>query len=163
MKIDNLIKTENLLLLLFFLPYYYTIMAQAPVSILKNTDLNFGIITVSSTSGSVVLSTSGLRTSSGGIFLPAFTGTVSAAQFIVSGEPYYTYSITLPDVFTLYESGTGPSYMTVNSLTSSPSTAGSLATGTETIFIGATLNAEASQTPGSYNSSTGLEVMVNYN
>ncbi|MEZ7500541.1 DUF4402 domain-containing protein [Flavobacterium sp. Arc3] len=138
-------------------------MAQVPVSILKNTDMNFGTISVSSRAGSVVLSTSGSRTSSGGIFLPAFTGTVSAAQFIVSGEPNYTYAITLPTDFLLYESGVGPASMIVNAFTSIPSATGSLTAGTETVFVGATVNAGASQTAGSYTNAAGLEVIVNYN
>lgn len=156
-------KEKILLLSLFFLPLSGTIMAQVPVSILQNTDMNFGTIAVSSSAGSVVLSTSGSRTASGGVFLPSFTGTVTAAQFTVSGGPNYTYAITLPADFTLYESGVGPASMIVNAFTSIPSTTGSLKAGTETIFVGATLNAEASQAAASYSNAAGLEVIVNYN
>jgi hypothetical protein len=55
-------------------------------------------------SGTVVLSASGSR-STGGIMLPSINGTVSAAQFTVTGEPGFTYAITLPTDFILYDSG----------------------------------------------------------
>lgn len=138
-------------------------MAQVPISIMKNTDMNFGTIAISTSTGTVVLSTFGSRTATGGVFLTSFTGTVTAAQFTVSGEPNYTYAITLPATFTLYESGVGPESMTVNSFTSIPSATGSLTAGTETVLIGATLNAGASQAAGSYTNATGFDVIVNYN
>ena len=138
-------------------------MAQVPISIMKNTDMNFGTIAISTSTGTVILSTFGSRTATGGVFLPSFTGTVTAAQFTVSGEPNYTYAITLPAAFTLYESGVGPESMIVNSFTSIPSATGSLTAGTETVLIGATLNAGASQVAGSYTNATGFDVIVNYN
>jgi hypothetical protein len=109
------------------------------------------------------LSTSGSRTASGGVFLPSFTGTVTAAQFTVSGEPNYTYAITLPADFTLYESGVGPASILVNAFSSTPYATGTLTAGTETVLVGATLNAGASQAAGSYTNAAGLEVIVNYN
>ena len=154
-------KEKIVLLSLFILAFSGPMMAQAPLSILKNTDMNFGTIAVSSAAGAVVLSTFGSRTASGGLFLPSFTGTVSAAQFTVSGEPNYTYAITLPIDFTLYESGVGPASMVVNAF--STSATGNLTVGTETVLVGATLNAGASQTAGSYTNAAGFEVIVNYN
>lgn len=156
-------KEKILLLLLFFLPFAGSLMAQVPISISKNTDMNFGTIAVSSGGGTVVLPASGSRTPSGGVMLPSFTGTVTAAQFTVTGEPGYTYAITLPADFTLYESGVGPASMVVNAFTSTPSATGTLTAGTETVLVGATLNVVASQAAGSYTNATGFEVIVNYN
>ncbi|WP_339919642.1 DUF4402 domain-containing protein [uncultured Flavobacterium sp.] len=156
-------KRKILLLSLFILPFSGLLMAQVPISIMKNTDMNFGTIAISTSTGTVILSTFGSRTATGGVFLPSFTGTVTAAQFTVSGEPNYTYAITLPAAFTLYESGVGPESMIVNSFTSIPSATGSLTAGTETVLIGATLNAGASQVAGSYTNATGFDVIVNYN
>ena len=141
-------------------------MAQVPtvpISITKNTDMNFGTIAASS-GGTVLLSASGSRTPSGGIILPSFTGTVSAAQFTVTGMPGNTYGITLPTTnFILSESGTGHATMVVNCFTSIPSATGVLTTGTQTVFVGATLNVGASQIAGSYTNAIGFEVTVNYN
>lgn len=157
-------KEKILLLLLFFLPFAGSLMAQVPISISKNTDMNFGTIAASSGGGTVLLSASGSRTPSGGIILPSLTGTVTAAQFTVNGEPGYTYAITLPTTnFTLSESGVGPASMVVNAFTSTPSATGILTAGTQTVFVGATLNVGASQTAGSYTNTTGFQVTVNYN
>lgn len=157
-------KEKIVLLLLFFLSFASSLMAQVTISIFKNTDMNFGTIAASSVGGTVLLSASGSRTPSGGIILPSLAGTVSAAQFTVTGVPSYTYAITLPTTnFTLSESGIGPATMVVNYFTSTPSTTGILTAGTQTVFVGATLNVGASQTAGSYTNTSGFQVTVNYN
>lgn len=157
-------KEKILLLLLLFSPFACSLMAQVTISISKNTDMNFGSIAASSSGGTVVLSASGSRTASGGIILPSLTGSVTAAQFTVTGDPGYSYAITLPATnFILYESGVGPASMVVNAFTSTPSATGTLAGGTETVLVGATLNVGASQAAGSYTNAAGFEVTVNYN
>lgn len=157
-------KEKIALLLLFFLPFTGSLMAQTPIaiSISKNADINFGTIAASS-GGTVVLSPSGSRTPSVGIILPSFTGTVSAAHFTVTGEPGYHYAITLPANFTLYESGAGSASMVVTAFTSTPSFTSTLSGGTETVLVGATLNVSGSQTAGSYTNAAGFAVTVNYN
>ncbi|MDP3436251.1 MAG: DUF4402 domain-containing protein, partial [Bacteroidales bacterium] len=67
-----------------------------PIAITKTVDLNFGNIAVSATGGTVILAPAGTRTITGGVTLPANTGTVTAAEFNVTGQSGYTYSITLP-------------------------------------------------------------------
>lgn len=159
-----LMKEKKLLLLLFFLLFSGPITAQIPISIIQDTDMNFGNIAVSSVTGTVLLSASGSRTPSGGVILPSFSGTVTSAQFTVTGVPSYTYVITLPTTnFTLFKSGIGPATMVVNYFTSIPSATGVLPTGTQTVFVGATLNVGASQSAGSYTNTTGFQVTVNYN
>lgn len=157
---------EKFFMLLFFLLFAGSLMAQVPISISKNTDMHFGTIATSSGGGTVLLSASGSRTASGGIILPSFTGTVSSAQFTVTGEPGYSYSITLPITdLILYESGTGPATLIVDAFTSTPSGTGTLnlTTGTETVLVGATLNIGATQTAGSYTNAAGFALTVNYN
>lgn len=155
-------KEKILLLLLFFLPFAGPLMAQISISILKNTDMNFGTIAASSGGGTVLLSASGSRTPSGGIILPSLTGTVSSAQFTVSGEPGYSYAITLPASVVLTDAVSSAT-MTVNAFTSTPSATGTLTAGTETLLVGATLNVGASQAAGLYTNAAGFEVTVNYN
>ena len=135
----------------------------APITITKTADMNFGNVAVSaSVSGTVVLSTSGTRTSggSGGVTLPATTGTVSAAAFTVGGASGYTYTVTLPTSCTISDGG-GHS-MTLSSFTSSPSSTGTLTGGSSTLTVGATLSVSAGQTPNTYTNSTGVPVTVNY-
>jgi len=104
----------------------------------------------------------GTRTQTGGVTLPATTGTVTAASFNVTGANSYTYSITLPASPTTITSGANN--MTVSTFTSNPATTGTLSgTGSQTLSVGATLNVGASQVAGLYTSSIPFTVTVNYN
>lgn len=139
-----------------------------PIAISKAADMHFGNIAVQSTSsvtsggvgGTVVLTTGGTRTSTAGVSLPAVAGTVSAASFTVTGEGSRTFAITLPSSTTLTRQS-GTETMTVNNFNSDPSGTGTLAGGTRTVNVGATLNVSVDQTPGTYKGS--FDVTVNYN
>jgi hypothetical protein len=132
-----------------------------PIAISKTVDMNFGNLAVSPTvAGTVVLAPNSSRTQTGGVVLPVITGTVTAATFAVSGEAGTTYSITLPGSITLTS---GANTMTVNNFTSTPTPTGSLATGTENVNVGATLNVAAAQASGLYTNASDLVVTVNYN
>jgi hypothetical protein len=133
-----------------------------PITISKAADLSFGNVAVSSTAGTVILVPAGTRSSTGGVTLPAITGTVTAGSFTVTGAPNYTYSITVPSTATTITSGANN--MTVNTFTSNPTPTGLLnGSGTQTLKVGATLNVNASQPAGSYISGTPFTVTVNYN
>lgn len=141
-----------------------TATVVAPITITKNADMNFGNVAVSaSTAGTVVLTPEAGRSITGGVTLPASTGTVAAAKFTVSGEGTYTYSITLPSTAHTIKHGTSLSTMTVNAFTSTPSATGTLTAGTQALTVGATLNVGAAQEAGTYTSGTGFDVTVNYN
>ncbi|SFD78748.1 protein of unknown function [Chitinophaga sp. CF118] len=132
-----------------------------PISITKTADMNFGNVAVqSTTAGTVVLAPDNSRTKTGGVTLPATTGTISAAIFTVSGEGSYTYTITLPSSVTITNAGNN---MTVNTFTSTPSGTGTLSSGTQTLKVGATLNVAAGQAAGTYTSATPFNVTINYN
>ena len=136
-----------------------------PITIVKNTDMNFGNVAVSATlAGTVVLAPAGTRTTggAGGVTLPATVGTVAAANFTVSGQASYTYAITLPSSCTITDAASHS--MTVNGFTSNPSSTGALsALGSQTLTVGATLNVTAGQAAGTYTNATGVPVTVNYN
>ncbi|OSZ78340.1 hypothetical protein CAP35_08780 [Chitinophagaceae bacterium IBVUCB1] len=133
-----------------------------PIAISKTADMNFGNIAVSSSSaGTVVLAPAGTRTTTGGVTLPATTGSPAAAAFTVTGQGSYTYAITLPSSATLSDGGSNT--MTVNTFTSNPSSTGTLSSGTQNITVGATLNVSAGQATGSYTTSSPFTVTVNYN
>jgi len=133
-----------------------------PIAISKTADMDFGNIAVSSSSGgTVVLAPAGTRTSTGGVTLPATAGTPAAAAFTVTGQGSYTYAITLPSSATITD---GSSHnMSIGSFTSSPSSTGTLSSGTQNVTVGATLTVSAAQVPGSYTTSTPFTVTVNYN
>ena len=135
-----------------------------PILITKAQDMNFGNVAVNSTTaGTVVLTPAGTRTQTGGVTLPATTGTVTAAQFNVTGANGYTFAITLPTTDLTITNATSQT-MTVNNFTSTPSATGTLSgSGAATINVGATLNVAAGQAAGLYQNATGFEVIVNYN
>ena len=134
-----------------------------PIGITKTVDMNFGNVAINSTTpGTVVLAPAGTRTSTPGVTLPATPGTVTAAEFNVTGENNYTFSITLPS--TSHEIKSGSNTMSVTDFTSTPTPTGTLsATGSATVKVGATLNVSAGQAAGTYTSVTPFEVTVNYN
>jgi hypothetical protein len=139
-----------------------------PISILKTTDLSFGTLAVSPTvAGTLVLSTAGVRDvtgGGGGVTLPAVTGTVSAAEFTVSGLAGSIYTIGLPNSITLTGDVSGT--MTVNGFNSNPTVAAGGVIGgggSQTVKVGATLNVSAGQAAGLYSNAAGLVVTVNYN
>lgn len=135
----------------------------APISITKDVDMNFGIVSVQSTTGgTVVLTPAGVRSTTGGVTLPAAGGTVTAASFTVAGVSGYTYNITLPSSALTITSGSNT--MTVTNFTSDPAgTNGLLTGGEQTLNVGATLNVTAAQPAGTYVSGTPFNVTVNYN
>lgn len=134
-----------------------------PINLFKVRDLSFGIISSGETSGTVVLAptAASTRSASGGVTLPSGSGTVQSAIFIVSGVNGYAYTITLPSAAITLSDGTH--FMTVDNFTSIPSGSGLLNPGSQTIYVGATLNINANQEAGDYESTEDFVVTVNYN
>lgn len=133
-----------------------------PIAITKDVDMNFGNIAVqSSNGGTVVLATTGTRSQTGGVTLPATAGTVTAASFTVTGQEDYTYAITLPTSPVTITRGGGSETMTINNFVSDPSGTGTLSGGSEVVNVGATLNVAAGQLAGLYSGT--FSVTVNYN
>jgi hypothetical protein len=133
-----------------------------PISIVNASNMNFGNIAVSG-AGTVVLSPAGSRTTTGSITLPNVTGSVSAASFTVKGEGTSTFSITLPTTDYTITRNLGSETMIVNNFTSNPSGTGTLSAGELTLNVGARLNVNALQVPGTYTNAAGFTVTVNYN
>lgn len=134
-----------------------------PISITKTADMSFGNIAVSTSSGgTVVLAPAGTRTTTGGVTLPATTGSPSAATFTVSGEGNYTYAITLPSSAVTIDDNNSHT-MSVGTFTSNPSTTGTLSSGNQTLSVGATLTVGAAQAVGTYSADIPFDVTVNYN
>ena len=129
-----------------------------PISIAKVTDMNFGDVVPSGSAGTVVLSTAGARSVTGGANLGNASGT-SAATFTVSGQGLSTYAITLPAAANITS---GANTMSVGTFTSNPSGTGTLAAGgTQALALGATLSVGASQATGSYTGSFNVSVVYN--
>jgi len=133
-----------------------------PISITKSEDMVFGNISTNGSTGTILVGTEGTRTPTGGVTLPAANGSPTAASFIVTGSGNYTYSISLPGS-PIILSGTTEG-VTVGTFVSNPASTGKLtAAGTQTVYVGATLNLPASTVAGSYANASGLRITVNYN
>jgi hypothetical protein len=133
----------------------------AGITITKNADMNFGNI-VPGTAGTVIISPSGTRAVGSGT--PVLSGgTVSAAVFTVSGTGSSTYSISLPPHGYTITNGTYT--MTLNSFTSTPSGAGQLSGGNQTLSVGATLSVGiiSNNPAGVYTGASPFTVTVAYN
>ena len=136
----------------------------APISIEKNVDLQFGKIVKSTTlDGTVSINASDQMTPSY-TNVAAFSGAdkkaTTAAKFTVSGEKNYMYTITIPTSDISITSGTNN--MKVSSFSSNLNGTGTItATGTQTLYVGATLTVKADQAAGDYTGS--FDVTVAYN
>lgn len=121
--------------------------------------MNFGNLLAGATSGTIILSTDGLRTASGGVSLPAVSGTVSSAKFVVNATHKFRL-ISIPTSITLTRVGGGGT-MTVNTFTSVPALNANNNSGIQEIRLGARLNVPANQASGQYVSGN-FTVTVNF-
>lgn len=118
-----------------------------PITLSRTADLDFGAIFPSATAGTVVMSTAGTRTPTGGVTLGAFMAG-SAASFNLAGVASAGFATTFSSTPTpLVLTGPGSS-MTVDTFTSSASALG--AGGTLTLAVGATLHVGVNQAQGAY-------------
>jgi hypothetical protein len=131
-----------------------------PITISKTVDMNFGNAIVDATTGTIVLTPAGTRSTTGGVsFLTATPGTVTAASFEVTGGVNATYAITLPAAAITNKGGDN---MTVDNWTTDAT--GLLnGIGKEIFNVGATLHVSANQVSGTYLSTIPFTVTVNYN
>jgi len=145
-----------------------------PINLTKTSDLSFGKITASGAVGTVVLKADDTRQFTGGASLGTsgtFVNAPTCAKFTVSGTANATYSISAPDGFDLTNTiGTGT--MAVSNLIVVTSTSGtetqiagviSNTTGTQNLYVGATLNVGIDQNSGLYTNSSAFSITVNYN
>lgn len=136
--------------------------ADAPVSalsLLNTRDIAFGSF-AAGTGGTVVISPAGSRSASGGVVLFS-AGDGTAAQFTISGDPEFIYSISLPSDGTVSLSDGNGHSMDINGFTSQPALSGHLsAGGSQVLAIGATLHVGSNQPAGNY--AGDFPITVNY-
>lgn len=130
-----------------------------PIGITTTANLNFASVDAKS-GGEVILTPDNTRISTGGVVLKE-AGGLSAASFEITGEPGFAFSITVPE--SEYVLTNGSESIIIKDFTSSLAEGGSLAGGSATINVGATLKINPNQTPGLYNSQGPMNVTVNYN
>lgn len=134
-----------------------------PISLTNVDDLDFGSI-LTTVAGTVIVDPDAAGSLNALSTLTPGTSTASA-EFTVEGSANATYTITLPGALTLTpELGTGvnTTVITVDPFSSNVTSGGKLSdAGTETIYIGGTLNVPA--TPMADNYTGTFNVTVAYN
>lgn len=130
----------------------------APIAITNSASINFGNVVASAAGGTVVLGTNGSVTPTGVTTLSGITPT--AAEFTVTGDQNFTYSVTLPGNTDVTLAQQGATSMALTNFTSNAT--GSFTSGSETFKVGGTLHVGANQASGLYVSS-GFDVTVTYN
>lgn len=132
-----------------------------PIAITANATLDFGTVVAGATAGTVVMSTAGARSVTGGTTLSS-KNAGAAGTFDVTGQASTTYAITLPASISISDGAATPNTMTVDTFTSNPASTGTLSTGgAQTISVGATLSVSGSQVAGTYTGT--YDVTVAYN
>jgi len=136
-----------------------------PITIASTQDMAFGKLSFGAIGGTAIIATGGTTSTTGDIkFIHG--GAPTAAQFTVTGEKGEAYSISLPTPFNL-TSAMGGHSLELGSFTSNPAaTAGAglidASTGTQIIYVGATLTIPAGSNSGQYSNTTAFTVTVNY-
>lgn len=128
-----------------------------PITVSKKADLQFGRVIRGA--GTVTVSAAGTRTVGAGLSAPPTTGTISRAQFEVKAEGGQALTWTIPSTVTL--DGPASSTLTVNTLSTTPTTAGTL--GAEQVYtlnVGGEITLAADTTTGAYAGT--MEVTVAY-
>jgi len=136
------------------------LVSAAPITISNTEPLAFGKF-AAGTGGSVLVSTSGARSATGGVVLLS-SDPGASARFEVAGDANLTYAITLPANGSASLSNGGGQSMSLTDFASSPASTGLLsALGRQTVSVGARLNVGPNQQSGSYSGS--FIVYVDYN
>lgn len=123
-----------------------------PVTVSETTALNHGTVTASGSVGTVVISSSGGRTVTGGV--AELGGSPSQGIFAVTGEANSAFSTSVASTSSLTGPGTA---MTATLTKSVPS---SLTSGSATLNVASSLAVGINQTAGAYTGS--YTVTVNY-
>lgn len=129
-----------------------------PITLTNTAALQFGNVVASTTAGTIVVSSAGVRSATLGA--TAISGLpVSAAAFTVGGGANRTFTITLPASTTITD---GTNNMTVGTFTSSLGASSTLdGSGAAALAVGATLNVNASQPAGEYTGTFSVTVAYN--
>ena len=123
-----------------------------PVTIAETTALDHGTVTASGALGTVVISTAGARSVTGGV--AELGGSPTQGVFAVTGEANNAFTTTMDPTSSL----TGPGTAMVATL--SNDAPANLTTGSATINVGSDLAVAASQVAGAYSGT--FSITVNY-
>ncbi|WP_455208049.1 DUF4402 domain-containing protein [Kaarinaea lacus] len=128
------------------------------LSITNISSLEFGSISVSSTAGTVVIGTDGMRFSTGGATINP-SGTYTPARFYIEGKPNANFSIKLPNIVQLRD-GYGNT-ISVDNFNATVGSGTLDANGILEFKVGGQINLDPNQNTGEYSGT--MVVELNYN
>ena len=123
---------------------------------IKNSALSFN-------SGTVTIDPKDTKKNRGDNNLTYSKGAVNPASFNVTGDYTHTYAITLPSSSYTYKSVLETKTVIIDNFTSLPTGSGMLTSGTQTIFVGATIYFNAPLPINKKNYDGDFEIIINYN
>ncbi len=136
-----------------------TVAGKQPLVINKTRDWGFGVNFAGAIAGTVKVSPTGVRTTTGGVTpLNTVGSTINSALFTVTGEPNSIYSVTFPSSITLTRTGSTEKMTLTNFVCTAT---GVLSKGTETFTVGATMTIGPNQRTGDYSGNTYVTVTYN--
>ena len=136
-----------------------------PITIDKDTDLNFGRIIGNAAGGDVTVDMDGARTATNNDLLdPSAAGTsaLSAAEFTITAADSYSYDIDIPETVTLTGAGENMK-VTLNAYYNDNALSGATVQGSENpdiLKVGGVLEVGTNQGQGAY--TTSFDVTVKY-
>ncbi|MEC9489506.1 MAG: DUF4402 domain-containing protein [Halanaerobiales bacterium] len=140
---------------------YAEVLEAFDVTNLEGEDLDFGTLAAAADSGGTIIVDAGDTGTGSTANIPYHDGVFQAAGFEItggySGETSINYSIELPTSVTI-DNNNGASMIVDNFTSDLTSNEGIISGGSDTFYVGATLNVGAAQETGSYSGS--FEVTV---
>ena len=130
-----------------------------PIGITNTAEMNFASLDAKS-GGTVILTPDNDRLASGGVELADGTN-VSAASFRVTGQQGFSFTISLPQGE--YYLTNGNQNIILKDFTTNLDSSGDLSGGMAEFRVGATVEIQSGQQPGTYNTIGELPVTVHYN
>lgn len=146
-----------------------TATVLTPLTVTETTALAYGDVYGGSTAGTVVVSSAGAVSATGGAGFVAASG-ATQATFDISGAASTNIAVTLTTAGAQLDDATaggGGAPMTLTAFTNTALPTATDAGGVATLDVGATLNVGANQASGAYSTATGdgapYTITVNYN
>lgn len=141
---------------------YAVVIEAFDVNNLEGEDLDFGTLAADGNFGGTITVDAGDTGSGSTADIPYHDGVFQAAGFEItggySGEESLSYSVELPTSVTI---SNNTETMTVDNFTSNLSNnSGTISGGSDTFYVGATLNVNEAQEPGSYSGTFDVTVTI---
>jgi hypothetical protein len=146
--------------------------AITPITVSNTRDLNFGVFAVTATAGGSIIvagdNSTAAQTTDQVTIATVGGDAPTSARFDVVGDSNFTYTFTIAESTFAITGADASTTLAVTDLTSSlgdpnAGATGTLASGSQTVFVGGTLTIPAATTPQVYTVASAFNATVDYN